>query len=74
MISAALVALTLAAAPCTLPALGEGPRPWRAGESLEWDVDVMGIATAGAILLLASDRDRLVSAGRQRTHRKTHQN
>jgi hypothetical protein len=49
MISAALVALTLAAAPCTLPALGDGPRPWRAGESLEWDVDVMGIATAGAI-------------------------
>jgi len=49
MISAALAALTLAAAPCTLPPLDSGARPWRAGESLAWDVDVMGIATAGTI-------------------------
>ncbi|HET7754689.1 MAG TPA: DUF3108 domain-containing protein [Anaeromyxobacteraceae bacterium] len=49
MISAAIAALALAATPCTLPPLGSGPRPWRAGESLAWDVDVMGIATAGTI-------------------------
>ena len=46
---AALAALAVAAAPCTLPPVESGSRPWRAGESLAWDVDVMGIATAGTI-------------------------
>jgi hypothetical protein len=49
MILAALASLALAAAPCTLPPASSGTRPWRAGESLAWDVDVMGIATAGTI-------------------------
>lgn len=47
--AAALAALTLAAPQCGLPPLGATSRPWRAGESLTWDVDVMGIATAGVI-------------------------
>lgn len=46
---ATLAVLALAAAPCTLPPAATGSRPWRAGESLTWDVDVMGIATAGSI-------------------------
>jgi hypothetical protein len=46
---ATLAALALAAAPCTLPPVAAGSRPWRAGESLAWDVDVMGIATAGSL-------------------------
>jgi hypothetical protein len=49
MIATALLAAALAAAPCTLPPVGDATRPWRAGEALAWDVDVMGIATAGTI-------------------------
>jgi hypothetical protein len=50
MISSALIALALAAAPCTPPpSAAPGSRPWRAGESLAWEVDVMGVALAGTV-------------------------
>jgi hypothetical protein len=46
---APLAALAVAAAPCTLPPLRPGPPPWRPGEALAWDVDVMGMVKAGAL-------------------------
>jgi hypothetical protein len=46
---ASLAAVALAAAPCTLPPLRDGPPPWRPGEDLAWDVDVMGVVKAGTL-------------------------
>jgi hypothetical protein len=46
---ASLAAAALAAAPCGLPPLRDGPPPWRPGEELAWDVDVMGIVKAGTL-------------------------
>lgn len=42
------IALT-AAAPCGLPALREGPRPFVTGEVLSFDFDVMGVVKAGTL-------------------------
>jgi hypothetical protein len=46
---AALAALALASTPCTLPPLRAGPPPWRPGETLAFDVDVMGVVKAGVL-------------------------
>jgi hypothetical protein len=46
---ASLAAAALAAAPCALPPLRDGPPAWRPGEELAWDVDVMGVVKAGTL-------------------------
>jgi hypothetical protein len=47
-VTALIAALALAAAPgCGLPPLREGPLPFRPGEMLSYDVDVMGVVKAG---------------------------
>jgi hypothetical protein len=49
---ASIAALALTAAPaCGLPPLRDGPRPFRPGEALAYDVDVMGIVKAGSASL-----------------------
>ncbi len=53
IVASALVALVLAAEPCTLPPLRPGPHPWRAGEVLHYDLDVMGLVKAGTMSLEA---------------------
>jgi hypothetical protein len=45
----AVAALALAAEPCTMPALRPGPLPWRTGEVIHYDVDVMGMVKAGTM-------------------------
>lgn len=46
------LALALSAAPaCGLPPLAEGEHPWRAGESLTYDLDVLGLVKAGTMQL-----------------------
>jgi hypothetical protein len=48
----ALAALALAAAPtCGLPPLAGGERPWRAGEALTFDLDLLGMVKAGTMQL-----------------------
>jgi len=47
---AATLALALAAPPCGLPPLA-AERPWSAGETLSYDVAVMGIVKAGTLQL-----------------------
>lgn len=65
MITAPLVALglALAAAPeaCVLPLLAEGPRPWRTGETLVLDLDILGVVKAGTVELAV---ERAMSGGR----------
>lgn len=57
-----LLALSLAAAPaCGLPALPGGERPWRTGESLNYDLEVLGAVKAGALQLAV---ERPMSAGK----------
>lgn len=52
MIAAALLALALAAAPdCGLPPLADGGHPWRPGEALAYDLDVLGMVKAGTLQL-----------------------
>jgi Protein of unknown function (DUF3108) len=46
----ALLALSLAAGSCGLPPLA-GPPPFRVGESLAYDLDVMGVVKAGSATL-----------------------
>jgi hypothetical protein len=48
-VAAALSALLLAAEPCGPPALRPGPLPWRTGEVLQYDLDVMGMVKAGTL-------------------------
>ncbi|HQR30603.1 MAG TPA: DUF3108 domain-containing protein [Anaeromyxobacteraceae bacterium] len=50
---AALAALALAAEPCGPPPLRPGPPPWRAGEVLHYDLEVMGMVKAGSMSLEA---------------------
>jgi hypothetical protein len=59
----ALLALTLAAAPsgCGLPAVGPGARPWRPGESLTYDLDLLGMVQAGTMQVGV---ERPLSAGK----------
>ncbi len=47
----ALSSLLAAAGPCTLPALRPGPLPWRSGEVLHYDLEVMGMVKAGTMAL-----------------------
>ncbi|WP_242340831.1 MULTISPECIES: DUF3108 domain-containing protein [Anaeromyxobacter] len=59
---APLLALALAAAPpCALPPLADGERPWRTGETLELELDVLGAVKAG---LLQLSVERPMSGGR----------
>jgi hypothetical protein len=58
----AVLALSLGAAPaCGLPALGPGEPPWRTGESLGYDLDVLGIVKAGTMQLAV---ERPMSGGK----------
>lgn len=53
---APLAALALAAGPeCGLPAPRPGAPPWGPGESLAYDVDVMGVVKAGALSIDVQD-------------------
>jgi hypothetical protein len=47
--TALAAALVLAASPCNLPPLRTGPPAWRPGETLVYDVDVMGVVKAGTV-------------------------
>jgi hypothetical protein len=49
----ALASLLVAAEPCALPALRPGPLPWRAGEVLHYDLEVMGMVKAGTMSMEA---------------------
>jgi hypothetical protein len=49
MIPLAAALVLAAASPCTLPPLRPGPPPWRPGESLVYEVDVMGVVKAGTV-------------------------
>ncbi len=52
MIGPALLALALAAEPsCGLPPIAAGERPWRTGETLTYDLDVLGVVKAGTLQL-----------------------
>ncbi len=49
---AAALALALSAPPeCGPPELRPGPRPFRPGESLRYDLDIMGVVRAGSLTL-----------------------
>jgi hypothetical protein len=61
VIAASLLALALAAEPgCGLPPLAPGERPWRTGEALTFDLDVLGVVKAGTFQLSV---DRPMSGG-----------
>lgn len=53
MIAAALLALAVSADPaaCGLPPLAPGERPWKTGETLTYDLDVLGAVKAGTFQL-----------------------
>lgn len=55
MLMATATALLLAASQsaCPLPPLRTGPLPWKPGEKLSYDVDVMGVVKAGTVTLAA---------------------
>lgn len=62
MIAAPLLALVLAAPPaCALPPLAQGEPPWRTGEALTFDLDVLGMVKAGS---LQTSVEPPMSAGR----------
>jgi hypothetical protein len=62
VISATVLALSLAAGPeCGLPPLAGGDLPWRAGESLAYDLDVLGVVKAGSLQLAV---ERPMSGGK----------
>jgi hypothetical protein len=50
VIAAALLAATVASA-CGLPPLAAGPRPFRTGETLAFDLDLLGMVKAGTLEL-----------------------
>ena len=59
---AALLALALAAGPtCGPPAVAPGARPWRTGESLTYDLELLGMVQAGMMQLAV---ERPLSAGK----------
>lgn len=51
MIAAALLAVALAAGPCGLPEPAGDERPWRTGETLTYDLDVLGVVKTGTLQL-----------------------
>lgn len=53
IVAAALASLLVSAEPCTLPALRPGPLPWRPGEVLQYDLEVMGMVKAGTMAMEA---------------------
>ncbi len=58
---AALLALALAADPaCGLPPLAPGERPWKTGETLTYDLDVLAVVKAGTLQLSV---ERPISGG-----------
>jgi hypothetical protein len=57
---ATLAALALAAGPCGAPPLAPGPFPWTAGETLTYDLDLLGLVKAGTLELSV---DRTMSGG-----------
>jgi Protein of unknown function (DUF3108) len=62
VIAATLLAVSVAAAPaCELPPLADGDRPWRTGESLSYDLDVLGMVKAGTLQLAV---ERPMSGGK----------
>jgi hypothetical protein len=58
---APLLALALGASPCGLPAVPDGERPWRIGETLTFDLDVLGVVKTGTLQLSV---ERPISGGR----------
>jgi hypothetical protein len=58
---AALLALALAAGEaCRAPAIAAGARPWKTGEALTYDLEVLGLVQAGVLQLAV---ERPLSAG-----------
>jgi hypothetical protein len=61
-VTAALIALALAAAEaCGAPKVAPGARPWRTGESLTYELEVLGMVQAGMMQLSV---ERPLSAGK----------
>jgi hypothetical protein len=60
VIAAALLSVALAAEPCGLP-MPDGERPWRTGETLTFDLDVLGVVKTGTLQLSI---ERPMSGGR----------
>jgi hypothetical protein len=62
VITAALLALSLGAEPaCGLPRLADGERPWKTGETLAFDLEVLGVVKAGTLQVSV---DRPMSGGK----------
>jgi hypothetical protein len=61
VIAAALLSVALAAEPCGVPAPAGDDRPWRTGESLTFDLDVLGVVKTGTLQLSV---ERPMSGGR----------
>jgi hypothetical protein len=62
VIAAALLSLALGADPtCRLPPLEAGERPWRPGETLTFDLDVLGMVKAGTLQISV---ERPISGGK----------
>jgi hypothetical protein len=61
VIVATLLAASLAAAPCGLPPRADGDPPWRTGEALSYDLDVLGMVKAGTLQLAV---ERPMSGGK----------
>lgn len=68
MTAAALLAIALLASPapavppaCTPPPLADGPRAWAAGETLTYDLDLLGMVRTGTLQLSV---ERPMSGGR----------
>jgi hypothetical protein len=61
-VTASLLALLLAAGEaCGAPAIAPGARPWRTGETLSYDLEVLGMVQAGMLQLSV---ERPISAGK----------
>jgi hypothetical protein len=58
---AAIAALALSAPPCGLPPIAPGPPPWSTGETLTYDLDLLGMVRAGTLELAV---ERPMSGGR----------
>jgi hypothetical protein len=61
VIAAALLSVALAADPCGLPTAAAGERPWRTGETLTFDLDVLGVVKTGILQLSV---ERPISGGK----------
>lgn len=60
MIAALLLHLAVAASPCGSPVPKDGPRPFRTGETLSYDLDLLGMVKAGNLELTV---ERPISGG-----------